>query len=318
MLNDIDLARADLNLLVLFERVLEERHVGRAAAKLNLSPSAVSHGLRRLRSMFKDPLFLRTPRGVVPTTRASELAPSIADILMRIRSVVATTGAFEPTNSSRRFVLGVPEGATEVLLPGLVVRLQTEAAGIDIGIRELLPKDSARNSRQVWDAAIAGLDAREMDMALLPVDAVPARFSIRCLYEEDFIVAVRARHPFRRNPTLPSFCQMRHLLVSLTGDPFGFVDEALAEKGLSRRITVTAPNFMTALAMVAETDLLATLPRQLALRHARRFGVKCVEPPLTLPRFQISAVVPRVAMEDAGVSWLLDCLARVARETVSK
>ena len=90
MLNQIDLSRIDLNLLVVFEAVLDERHVGRAAERLNLSASAVSHGLGRLRRLLNDPLFLRTPKGVVPTARALELAAPIAGILAQVRSVVAT------------------------------------------------------------------------------------------------------------------------------------------------------------------------------------------------------------------------------------
>ena len=96
MLNKIDLSRADLNLLALFEVVLEERHVGRAADRLRLTPSAVSHGLGRLRRMLNDPLFLRTPKGVVPTARAAELAGPIAEVLARVRSVIATAAPFDP------------------------------------------------------------------------------------------------------------------------------------------------------------------------------------------------------------------------------
>src|SRR5215468_8898109 len=112
MLNGIDLSRTDLNLLVLFEVVLEERHVGRAAARLNLTPSAVSHGLGRLRRLLNDPLFLRTPKGVVPTARALDLAAPIADILARVGSVMATAAPFEPAASTRRFMIGAPDGVS--------------------------------------------------------------------------------------------------------------------------------------------------------------------------------------------------------------
>src|SRR5688572_9671851 len=120
MLNQTDLSRMDLNLLVLFEAVLEERHVGRAAERLNLSPSAISHGLGRLRRLLNDPLFVRTPKGVVPTDRASELAAPIADVLARIRRVVATAEPFDPATSTRRFTIGAPDGVSSVLLTGLL------------------------------------------------------------------------------------------------------------------------------------------------------------------------------------------------------
>jgi DNA-binding transcriptional LysR family regulator len=112
MLNEIDLSRTDLNLLVLFEAVLAERNVGRAADRVDLTPSAVSHGLGRLRRLLNDPLFLKTPKGVVPTARATELAAPIADVLTRVRSVVSTAEPFDPATSTRRFTIGAPDGVS--------------------------------------------------------------------------------------------------------------------------------------------------------------------------------------------------------------
>src|SRR5579885_1035143 len=120
MLNRIDLSRADLNLLVLFEAVLEERHVGRAAERLNLTPSAVSHGLGRLRQLLNDPLFLRTPKGVVPTARATEIAAPVAEVLASVRSVMATAAPFDPSTSTRRFTIGAPDGVSAVVLRPLL------------------------------------------------------------------------------------------------------------------------------------------------------------------------------------------------------
>jgi len=114
MLNAVDLSRADLNLFVLFEVVLHERHVGRAADRLNLTPSAVSHGLGRLRRLLNDPLFLKTPKGVIPTARAAQLSAPIAEVLARARSVVGAAGPFDPATSTRRFMLGAPDAASAV------------------------------------------------------------------------------------------------------------------------------------------------------------------------------------------------------------
>src|SRR4051812_37476521 len=133
MLNEIDLSRTDLNLLVLFQVVLEERHVGRAAERLNLTPSAVSHGLGRLRQLLNDPLFLRTPKGVVPTARAKALSEPIADVLARVRSVIATADPFDPAKSARRFMIGAPDAASAVFLPPLLAELRQSAPGINIG-----------------------------------------------------------------------------------------------------------------------------------------------------------------------------------------
>src|SRR4051812_47947129 len=124
MLNQIELSRIDLNLLVLFDAVLQTRHVGRAAARVSLTPSAISHGLGRLRRLLNDPLFLRTPRGVVPTERANELAAPIADILARVQGVVATAEPFDAARSRRRFTIGAPDGASAVLLSPLLAALR--------------------------------------------------------------------------------------------------------------------------------------------------------------------------------------------------
>ena len=303
MLHQIDLSRVDLNLLVLFETVMEERHVGRSASRLNLSPSAVSHGLGRLRSLLGDPLFLRTPRGVVPTDRALNLAGPVADILARVRSVIAGAEPFDPARSGRRFVIGAPDGASAVFLPPLLATLRS-APGIDIGIRQLLPRQGA-TSLSAWSDVVAELEARAMDVAVIPVDDAPERFLRRTLYEEEFVIAMRARHRFSQDSSIAAYCNMEHLVVSQTGDAYGFVDVALAAHGLSRRIALTVPNFMFALAVLAETDFVSALPRRFVATHGRRFGVVAVDAPIALPRFEITAVVPKVAMMDAGIAWLI-------------
>ena len=304
MLNEIDLARADLNLLVLFEVVLRERHVGRAADRLNLTPSAVSHGLGRLRRLLNDPLFLRTPKGVVPTARATELAAPIADVLARASAVITTGRPFDPCTATRRFAIGAPDGISAVVLRPLLARLRTMAPGIDVGVRQILPSPA-----RVWRAAVAELEAGDMDIAIIPSDDIPPRFEKRRLYEEDFVIAMRTGHRFARDPTLERYCEMQHLVVSHTGDPHGFVDEALAKRGRTRRIALTVPNFMLALATVAETDFITALPRRFAAMHAARFGILGIDAPLALPGFRVNAVAPKVAMMDAGLAWLFGLLA---------
>jgi DNA-binding transcriptional LysR family regulator len=309
MMNDVDLSRTDLNLLVLFKVVLEERHVGRAADRLALTSSAVSHGLGRLRRMLNDPLFLRTPKGVVPTVRATELAGPVADILTRARNVIATAAPFDPTRSTRRFTIGAPDGSSAVLLPPLLAKLRKSAPGIDISTRQLLPTPGETSPERAWRVALADLEARAMDVAVIPFDDIAVRFHHRTLYEEDFVVAMRAGHPFAKAPTLDRYCEMQHLVVSHAGDAHGFVDEILAKKGQSRRIALTVPNFMFALAVIAGTDLVTALPRRFAAMHASRFGVVTVEAPLPLGRFRLTAITPKAAMMDAGLAWFFNVLA---------
>lgn len=292
---------------------MEERHVGRSADRVNLSSPAVSHGLGRLRRLLNDPLFVRTPKGVVPTDRAVALAAPIADLLARARSVISSAEPFDPTTSRRHFTIGAPDGVSAVILTPLLDALRRRAPGLDIGLRQLLPTEGETTIEKAWRAAFAELEARAMDVAIVPSDHAPARFHQRLLYEEDFVVVMRDGHPFADDPTVDRYCRMQHLVVSLTGDPYGFVDEVLARDGRSRRIALTVPNFMFALAVVAETDLIAALPRRFAAQYGARFGVTCHSPPLPLGHFRLNAVAPQAAMMDVGLAWLFQVLTEANR-----
>ena len=311
MLNETDLSRIDLNLLVLFEIVFQERHVGRSAERLHLSPSAISHGLGRLRTLLGDPLFLKTPKGVVPTERALQLAPSVAEILARIRGVVSTAAPFDPRHSTRRFVVGAPDGISSVMLPPLLETLREVAPGVDIGIRQLLPVQGFTVPHLAWRDALTELEDRTMDIAIIPFDDIPVRFHKLKLYEEEFVIAVRKGHSFQRNATLKRYCDMEHLVVSHTGDISGFVDVELAKKGLTRRVTLTVPNFIFALSVLADTEMVSAVPGRFIEIHGGRFDVVAIKAPLPLPRFSINVVLPKVAMMDDGLAWLVRLLGQL-------
>jgi len=305
MLNKTNLSRIDLNLLVLFEAVLEERHVARAAMRLHVSPSAVSHGLGRLRRLMNDPLFLRQPKGVVPTERAKLLATPVADILDRARQVLANAEGFDPRKSVRRFVIGAPDAVTAVILPTLLAELRSDAPGIDLGVRNLVGQ---------FDASLRELDERSLDVALLPIENIPARFVTRTLFEDEgFVIVRRAGHPIGKRLTLARYCAAPHVLISVSGDPHGMVDTILEKRGLSRRVMLTVSNFMQALAVVAESDLVAAIPRRFAARYAARYRVVVAEPPIPLMNAPVLAIAPQVATMDGGLTWLLGVLERAGR-----
>ena len=305
MLNKTNLSKVDLNLLVLFEAVLEERHVGRAAARLHVSPSAVSHGLGRLRRLMHDPLFLRQPKGVVPTERARQLAMPVADILERTRQVMTNAERFDPGKSLRRLVIGAPDAVSAVILPTLLEELRRDAPGIDLGVRNLVGQ---------FESALAELDERKLDVALLPLVEFPGRFVGRTLAErEDFVIVRRVGHPIGNRLTLARYCAAAHLVVSVSGDPHGMVDEHLAKRGMSRRVVLTVSDFLQALAIVAESDLVAAMPRHFVMRYAARYKVVIAEPPIALSSSAILAIAPRVATMDGGLSWLLGLLERSAK-----
>jgi DNA-binding transcriptional LysR family regulator len=295
MLNSVHLADVDLNLLVLFDVVLKEQSVARAALALHLSPSAVSHGLGRLRRVFDDPLFLRTPKGVLPSARALELATPIADVLSRITGIVASATPFDPAKATRRFTLGMADATAATLIPGLLARIRHSAPRIDLSLRHLFP-----------NTALEDLDARKSDLAVVALDEVPARFAARVVCEETFVIAARVGHPFLRKPTLKAFSEAGHVLASVSGDSRGFVDDALAKTGLRRRVALVVPNFMLALAALAETELVAALPRSLMDLHGGRFGLAAVDSPIPLPLYSLRAIVTQAALRDRGVDWLFE------------
>jgi DNA-binding transcriptional LysR family regulator len=309
MLNEIALSRIDLNLLVVFHAVLEEHHVARAAGRLNLTPSAVSHALGRLRHLLNDPLFLRTPKGVVPTVRALELGDPVADILARVGSVMASAVPFDPATSGRRFVIGAPDAVMASAIGPLMERLGTKAPRLDVGLIHLMPVVRGDSMDQPWQESLRKLEKREIDIAMLPLRVVPPRFEARKLYDEDFVVATRKGHVFARAPTQAAFCRSQHLLVSLSGDPRGFVDDLLARRGLKRRIVLTVPTFLMALAHLSSSDLIATLPRRLVERHAARFGLASAELPFKRKPDPIQVVATKAATMDAGIAWLMEAIA---------
>jgi DNA-binding transcriptional LysR family regulator len=200
-----------------------------------------------------------------------------------------------------------------VVLGALLDELGQSAPGIDIGVQQLLPIPGEQSIERAWQLAFDELETRALDIAIVPAPSVPARFVDRILYDEDFVIAMRAGHPFADDPTLERYCRVHHLVVSLGGATQGFVDEALTKLGRSRRIVLAVPNFSLALALVANTDLVAALPRRFAATQAARVGVVIREPPLPLRRFRVRAVAPKAATLDTGLAWLLEAVVRSAR-----
>ncbi|MCW2319292.1 DNA-binding transcriptional LysR family regulator [Rhodoblastus acidophilus] len=310
LLKPAQLLRIDLSLLVLFSAVLEQRHVARAAEKLNLTPSAVSHGLCRLRQLLHDPLFLKTPSGVAPTARALALAGPVAEILVRVEGVVASAGPFDPKTARRGFTIGAPDAIAAIFLAPLVAVLAREAPGVDIRLLQLMPQHHGKPTSQVWQGTLTELDAQRVDLAVLPIGPPPPRFEAHLLFEEDFVVAMRKGHPLARKPGLEAYLAARHMLVSAIGDAHGVVDAKLAESGLSRRIALTVPNFMMALMQLAESDLIATLPRHLVARYAARFNLTTCPVPLPWTPDPVRVVAAKSAMVDAGIAWLFETMSR--------
>jgi DNA-binding transcriptional LysR family regulator len=246
----MDLHGIDLNLLVAFDALICERNVTRAGVRIGRTQPAMSAALARLRLLLKDELFVRSAAGLQPTPRALELAVPLGEALASIQRTLDFTQDFDPSRSTVRFTLGLSDHPAFVMLPELQKRLAQLAPGITLRIKSF----SARED------AVSLLDAGEVDAAVgVPGGATP-RIPTMPLFEERFVCVMRRSHPLaKKRMSLKGFLACRHLLVSPEGDGVGHVDVRLAQLGHKRDIAITLPQMYAAPAIVAHSDLLATL-----------------------------------------------------------
>jgi DNA-binding transcriptional LysR family regulator len=290
-----------LDLLRVFHALHTEQHVTRAARSVGLSQPALSRALGRLRACFDDPLFVRTPRGMLPTPRAEQLAPAIDDVLGRARALGHPV-ASSPRALQRNFVLGSVDFAESVLLPRLLELCAQEAPGVSITSRPLGP-----------DAADA-LAAGRLDLTIGVRAALPVGTTIKHLFDDDFVCVVREGHPkVKRSLSLATFAALDHVLIAPRGEPGSPVDTALAAQGLTRRVAVRTHTFLAAPLIVAQTDLVLTGPERVLVPMAKHHGLRLLPPPVELRGFAVyQAWHPRMQHDPAHV-WLRGLLERVSK-----
>ena len=298
-MHQIDLTRADLNLLVVFEALMRERHVGRAAERLFLSQSATSHALGRLRDLFGDPLFVRHPKGVEPTPRALALAEPIAQVLSAVRTIVTPVAPFDPARLERTLVIGATDYAVFVVLAPRLARIQAAAPRLDLRI---VPIDQA--------SAASAFDRGELDLALGNFPDAPHRLEALPLFEERFVGVVRRGHPAlsAHRLSLEDFVRFPHALVSLKGDPHGRADEALAEIGLKRRVAVTVAHFLALPFVIGATDMIGVLAERAAVRLAETAGLALFPLPLEMTSWTLHLVRSRQRAREPEIAWLCEQL----------
>lgn len=302
------LAGVDLNLLVVLDALLTERHVTRAAGRVGLTQSAASHALARLRALLDDPILVRGARGqLVATARAQAIAPRLRRSLDDLAIALRGEPAFDPATARRTFRIASVDYAELVVLPQLLERLARDAPGVDLWV---VPMPD--------DAAVA-LAAGEIDLAIgvWPGRLWPAGIFQKKLFDDHFRCVVRAGHPMaKQKMTLARFCELPQLLVAPRGTPGSFVDTALEKLGRSRRIALAVPHFLVAPHLIAASDLVATLATRVARVFAEPFGLVLLPPPLELPGFTHSLVWHERAHHDAGQRWLRDQIAAVSASLV--
>ncbi len=304
-MHGVNLAGVDLNLLVVFDAVMTERSVTRAAARIGLTQPACSHALARLRALFGDPLFVPTPRGMVPTPAALAVGDRVAEILRAIEGVLDAGAPFDPARAEQLFTIGLSDYAAFLLLPGLVVRVAREAPGVRLVVRH--------TSHDLGPAMLAD-GAVSVIVGHFPPPGADLAETV--VFHDRFVVAGRAGHPAFDAPlTLERFVALDHLHVSLRGEPQGQLDRELRRHGAARRVAVTVGHFLVAPFVIAAGDLVATEPARLLTPLAARLGLTLVEPPLALPPFRVSVMWHRRTEADPPLVWLRGVIAALAGVT---
>ncbi len=248
----------DLNLLRVFDAVMAEGSLTRAAAQLAMTQPAVSHALKRLRESVGEELFVRVAYGVRPTPRAEALWPQVRQALATLRGALAPDD-FDPRRDAVQLRLAMADATAALLAPPLVAHI--EATGAQVNLR-VLPL-TTRDPRRLLDSGEADLAVGYFPDLMTTVLAQGSDSHLRHerLYETRYVCAMRHGHPLAEAPlTLDAYCAAHHLLVSFSGRPHGFVDQALAALGRQRRIVLTVNQFFTAGGVVAQSDLLTVLP----------------------------------------------------------
>jgi DNA-binding transcriptional LysR family regulator len=286
------LRQADLNLLVVFTALAEERSVSRAAARLLLSQPALSRALRRLRETFHDDLLIRTPAGYEPTPRGERLLQELAVMLPRLDRLLSG-GAFDPAREEAAFRIAVTDNASQVLCPAFC--------------RMVLPY-----APRVWCQFVPlhgdTFDAMErgrLDVVLNADDGhTPDRFHRELVYDDEFVCVVSSDSRFRRRLTLSQYLESLHVGVGVLTGRKTIPDQRLAALGEERRCAMEVPYFTAAIRCVRGTNLIATVPRRLAQLERHDPAVRFVPPPRELAGFRYLMIWhPRVHTDAAHV-WL--------------
>jgi DNA-binding transcriptional LysR family regulator len=301
-----ELAGVDLNLVLALDALLAERHVTRAAARMRITQSAASHALARLRDLFDDPLLVRGPRGtMMPTPRATALAPAVHRVLVDLSAILRGDAAFDPSTTRRTFRIGTSDYVELVLMPRLVARLQRVAPNIDLWLHNLT------------DHGDEALATGTVDVVVTPPrgNTRPAGSYEKVLFDEAFTCIMRAKHPLARGKlTLSRYCAAAHLLVAPRGTPGSLVDDALSAIGRSRRIALAVPHFLVVPYLIASSDLIATLATRVAATFAETLGLVTMAPPFALPKFEMAVAWHERDHEDPPHRWLREQLLAVAAE----
>jgi DNA-binding transcriptional LysR family regulator len=296
----MNLRTFDLNLLLVFDAILRERSVMRAAQALALSQPAASHALNRLRYLVKDQLFVRTPAGMMPTPRAEHLALPVRKALNDLQLALETE-TFTPATAESRFAIAVNNYAAVVLTGPIVAVCRAQGPHIRLSLRPsgtLDPTDL--------------LERGELDLVISARDAPAERFASQSLIEDHYVAVLRRGHPaLRRKLTMAAFASLPQLMISSSGEDIGFVDAALALHGKSRSVALETP-YLSAGAVLVQSNLVAVLGRKIAQEFRRTTPIEIRELPFEAPRLRSVMLWHRRFDDQPAHRWLRETILTTA------
>lgn len=288
------LLNLDLNLLVIFDTVLAERNISRAAQRLALAQPTVSNALSRLRQITGDPLFVRTGRGMEPTPHALHLAPTLRQALQAVRDSLRTRGPFDPARDRRTFTLFLTDLGEAFFLPRLLAHLRRAAPGVQL---KTLPMPDHQPQ--------AALERGEVDLAIGNLPDMKAGFYQQRLFREYYQCIARADHALATpGMGLAQFQQAHHAVVVPHGTGHSMVEQALIRLGLQDRIMLRVQNFLVLPAIVSQTDLVALIPHSAASQLPAASTLQLIDAPVALPEFVVKQCWHERFHGDAGNQWL--------------
>ena len=273
---------------------------------MGLTQSAISHSLKRLREAFHDPLFLRTPKGMEPTSVALGLEGRLRAVVETLSDAISVPVSFDPSTARDVIRIGAYDNEMTTLIPDLLQTVRREAAGMRVSILPLGRRP-----------ALEALERQEIDLALGFAWNLPRNIRKTDLFEETYSVVMRRGHPLDGPAMdLEDFVTAEHLIVSPGGDLQGIVDAELAKRGLSRRIAISVPQFLPALSIIGTTDLIATMPARLVASQSKRYGLVALPPPLDIRSFTVSALTHERNANNPMHGWLIGALRQIAGRPV--
>jgi DNA-binding transcriptional LysR family regulator len=291
----------DLNLLAVFQEVYRERQISNAARRLNLSQSAVSNALARLRRLFGDELFVRTGQGMQPTPFAESLAEPVGAALAQVALALNRRSAFDAATSTRRFKVAMTDVGELHFMPALIERCRVAAPHLQI------------SSRRAGSIALKEeMESGRVDLAIGPFEDISEALYQRLLFRQPYVSMVRRGHPLTEGKVdLARFAAAEHLFVDSSESPYDRINQLLEKAGIGASTRFRVPHFTAVPYIVQASDLVVTVPQKLAERAGPPFGLAWITPPLKLPALQTNMFWHRRYNQDPGNQWLRGLVAGI-------